>query len=213
MTFNPSIAATARSRSTDKIVSAQDAVRLIRSGDTVIIGGFLSIGFPDVLVRELAEFYESHDEGTATFGKPRDLTLISAAGMAHPTKGGGMISNEDRESQALVWLERLREATAAKQSLVEYCRLHGLRPGEAYQWKRNLRSAGRWPAKASRSTEVARTASPGFARVRIVPEQGTESAPAPLHLQLHLANGRRADLLLSDERQLPRVLALLEEPL
>ncbi len=90
MTFNPSIAATARSRSTDKIVSAQDAVRLIRSGDTVIIGGFLSIGFPDVLVRELAEFYESHDEGTATFGKPRDLTLISAAGMAHPTKGGGM---------------------------------------------------------------------------------------------------------------------------
>ena len=43
-----------------------------------------------LFVRELAEFYESHDEGTATFGKPRDLTLISAAGMAHPTKGGGM---------------------------------------------------------------------------------------------------------------------------
>ncbi len=34
---------------------------------------------------------------------------------------------------------------------------------------------------------------------------------APLHLQLHLANGRRAELLLSDERQLPRVLELLEE--
>jgi propionate CoA-transferase len=90
MTFNPSIAATARSRSTDKIVSAREAVRLIHSGDTVIIGGFLSIGFPDVLVRELAEFYESHDEGTATFGKPRDLTLLFAAGMAHPSKGGGM---------------------------------------------------------------------------------------------------------------------------
>jgi hypothetical protein len=111
----------------------------------------------------------------------------------------------------LVWLERLREAAAAKQSLVEYCRRHGLRPGEAYQWKRNLRSTGRWPAtKASGSTEVARAAPPGFARVRIVADQSAVSAP--LHLQLHLANGRRADLLLSDERQLPRVLALLEEP-
>jgi hypothetical protein len=121
------------------------------------------------------------------------------------------MSNEDREARASVWLERLQEAATAKQSLVEYCRRHGLRPGEAYQWKRNLRSAGRLSAvKANRSTEVARTAPPGFARVRIVPEQGAESAP--LHLQLHLANGRRAELVLSDERQLPRVLALLEQP-
>src|ERR1700722_10948723 len=52
------------------------------------------------------------------------------------------MSNEDCEKQALVWLERLREAAAGKQSLVEYCRRHGLRPGEAYQWKRNLRSTG-----------------------------------------------------------------------
>jgi hypothetical protein len=118
-----------------------------------------------------------------------------------------MMSNEDRASQALVWLERLREAAAGKQSLVEYCRRHGLRPGEAYQWKRNLRSAGRWPAIGS--TVVGRTAPPGFARVRIVPEPHAMSAP--LHLQLHLANGRRAELLLSDERQLPRVLELLEQ--
>ena len=121
-----------------------------------------------------------------------------------------MMSNEERETQALVWLERLREAAAGKQSLVEYCRRHGLRPGEGYQWKRNLRSAGRWPAaKASRSTVVASTVPPRFARVRIVPED--RAASAPLHLQLHLANGRRAELLLSDERQLPRVLELLEQ--
>jgi hypothetical protein len=120
------------------------------------------------------------------------------------------MSNEDRGSQAAVWLERLREAAAGKQSLVEYCRRHGLRPGEAYQWKRNLRSAGRWPAgEVSRSTVVARTAPAGFGRVRIVPEQRTVSAP--LHLQLHLANGHRAELLLSDERQLARVLELLEQ--
>ena len=126
-----------------------------------------------------------------------------------------MMSNEERESQALVWLERLREAAAAKQSLVEYCRRHGLRPGEAYQWKRNLRGAGRWPlssetANTNRSTAVARTGPPRFARVRIVPEDRTVSAP--LHLQLDLANGRRAELVLSDERQLPRVLELLEQP-
>jgi len=121
-----------------------------------------------------------------------------------------MMSNEDRESQAVVWLERLRAAAAGKQSLVEYCRRHGLRPGEAYQWKRNLRSAGPWPAsKASGSTEVVRAAPPGFARVRIAPEQDAVSAPLQLHL--HLANGRRAELLLSDERQLPRVLELLEQ--
>lgn len=119
------------------------------------------------------------------------------------------MSNEDREKQAWVWLDRLREAAAGKQSLVEYCRRHGLRPGEAYQWKRNLRSTGRWPvSKASGSSEVARTAPPGFARVRIVPEQRVS---APLHLHLHLANGRRAELLLSDERQLARVLELLEQ--
>ena len=124
-----------------------------------------------------------------------------------------MVSGEDRESKATQWLQRLREAAALKEPLVDYCRRRGFRPGEAYQWKRNLRSAGRWPAEAtnsSRSAVVAKAASPQFARVRIAPEPRTVSAP--LHLQLHLSNGRRADLLLSDERQLPRVLALLEEP-
>ena len=125
-----------------------------------------------------------------------------------------MMRNKERESQALAWLERLREAVAARQSLVEYCRRHGLRPGEAYQWKRNLRGAGRWPPSTededtNRSTAVARTP-PRFARVRIVPEDRAVSAP--VHLQLHLANGRRAELVLSDERQLPRVLELLERP-
>jgi hypothetical protein len=123
---------------------------------------------------------------------------------------------EDWEAKAELWLRRLQEAAGLKESLVDYCRRQGFKPGEAYQWKRNLRGAGRWPGLRSeatnthRSTVVAR-AGARFARVRIVAEERTESAP--LHLQLHLANGRRADLLLSDERQLPRVLALLEAPL
>jgi hypothetical protein len=127
-----------------------------------------------------------------------------------------MVSGEDREAKAARWLQRLQEAAALKESLVDYCRRRGFKPGEAYQWKRNLRSAGRWPEVSSdatntnRSAVVAGTASPGFARVRIATEQRTMSAP--LHLQLHLANGRRVRLLLSDEQQLPRMLALLEEP-
>jgi hypothetical protein len=126
-----------------------------------------------------------------------------------------MISSEDRETKAAQWLQRLQEAAALKESLVDYCRRRGFKPGEAYQWKRNLRGAGRWPAlrseaaNPSRSAVVARTASPRFARVRIAPEQ--RAASAPLHLQLHLANGRRVELLLNDE-QLPRVLELLEQP-
>jgi hypothetical protein len=127
-----------------------------------------------------------------------------------------MVSNEDREAKGVEWLQRLQEAASLKESLVDYCRRRGFKPGEAYQWKRNLRSAGRWPelsseaANTSRSTAVATAAAPRFARVRVVPEDRTVSAP--LHLQLHLANGRRAELLLSDERQLPRVLELLEQP-
>jgi hypothetical protein len=117
------------------------------------------------------------------------------------------MSNEDREAKGALWLQRLQEAAALKESLVDYCRRRGFKPGEAYQWKRNLRSSGRWPEKASGSTVAESTVPPGFARVRIVPEHRT----APLHLQLHLANGRRAELLLSDERQLARVLEVLEQ--
>ncbi len=116
--------------------------------------------------------------------------------------------HEDREAKGAQWLQRLQEAATFKESLVDYCRRRGFRPGEAYQWKRNLRSSGRWPAdKASWLTAVGGGAPAGFACVRIVPEHRT----GPLHLQLHLANGRRAELLLSDERQLARVLEVLEQ--
>ena len=58
---------------------------------------------------------------------------------------------------------------------------------------------------------VRRKSTPRFARVRIEPSRGSELLSA-LKVQLLLANGRRAELLLSDERQLPRVLSLLEQP-
>lgn len=57
----------------NKIVSAQEAVRLIHDGDTVATGGFVGIGFPE----EIALCIE------ATFlkeGRPKDLKLVFAAG-------------------------------------------------------------------------------------------------------------------------------------
>ena len=127
-----------------------------------------------------------------------------------------MVSKEDREAKATVWLQRLQEAAASKESLVDYTRRHGLKPGEAYRWKQELRREGRWPAhassaaKANRSSKGSRTSPPRFARVRIAAKPPAESMPT-LSLRLHLANGRRAELVLNDESQLPRVLELLEQ--
>ena len=56
-----------------KVVSAQDAVRVIRDGDTIATGGFVGIGFAEELAIALEKYYLSHQ-------KPRNLTLIYAAG-------------------------------------------------------------------------------------------------------------------------------------
>ena len=71
-----SIVPTARGGSTEKIVTAREAVRLIRTGNTVAIGGFGAIGMPEELTDELAALYRASDQEAAAFGKPRDLTLV-----------------------------------------------------------------------------------------------------------------------------------------
>jgi hypothetical protein len=125
-----------------------------------------------------------------------------------------MTKDDDRGAKAAVWLQRLREAAAAKEPLVEYARRHGLKPGEVYRWRQNLRRAGRWPAisvnPARASQAAVAPATPRFARVRIAAEGGAISS-ALLCLHLQLANGRRVELNVSDE-QLPLVLQLLERP-
>ncbi len=64
-----------------KVVSAMDAVRLIRDGDTVATGGFVGIGFAEGIAVALEELYLA-EEGAAlqASGKPRNLTLVYAAG-------------------------------------------------------------------------------------------------------------------------------------
>jgi propionate CoA-transferase len=66
----------------NKIVSAADAVAIIRPGDTLATSGFVGIGTPDELLAALsARFVES--------GEPRDLTLVFAAGQGDG-KGRGL---------------------------------------------------------------------------------------------------------------------------
>ncbi|MGP6158507.1 MAG: acyl CoA:acetate/3-ketoacid CoA transferase [Vulcanimicrobiaceae bacterium] len=60
-------------RKKSKVVTAKDAVRLIRDGDTVATGGFVGSSVPEGLLAALeSHFLES--------GKPRNLTLFYAAG-------------------------------------------------------------------------------------------------------------------------------------
>ncbi len=64
-----------------KIVSAQEAVQVIRDGDTVATGGFVGIGFPEEIAIQLEAYYQAHQ-------KPCNLTLVYAAGQGDGTERG-----------------------------------------------------------------------------------------------------------------------------
>lgn len=64
-----------------KIVSAREAVRLIRDGDTVATGGFVGIGFAEEIALAIEELHLSSDaQDVPAIPKPRNLTLVYAAG-------------------------------------------------------------------------------------------------------------------------------------
>ena len=84
------IVPTARTGDSSKIVTAREAVRLVRSRDTVAISGFGGIGFAEAIIHELADFYQSKDTEPGTFGKPRDLTLFFGVAQSHPFAGRGL---------------------------------------------------------------------------------------------------------------------------
>ena len=75
--------ATASLSGTDsgKIVSSREAVRLIRDGDTIATSGFVGIGFAENIAVALeALFLEGENSDVDGRGRPRNLTLVYAAG-------------------------------------------------------------------------------------------------------------------------------------
>ncbi|MCW7754111.1 acyl CoA:acetate/3-ketoacid CoA transferase [Desulfobotulus sp. H1] len=71
-----------------KIVSAKEAIRVIRNGDTLAISGFVTTGIPEEIIQALqCEFLET--------GKPRDLTLVYTAGIGdRKDKGMNHLAHE-----------------------------------------------------------------------------------------------------------------------
>jgi propionate CoA-transferase len=63
----------APSKPAGKVMSARQAVSLIKDGDTVATGGFVGIGFPEQIALELETLYLEQS-------RPRGLTLVYAAG-------------------------------------------------------------------------------------------------------------------------------------
>src|SRR5918911_2789547 len=73
--------ASLRSGQRGKVVTAAEAVPLIRDGDPVATGGFVGIGFPEGIAVALEDLFLSPDQQDfLTAGKPRNLTLVYAAG-------------------------------------------------------------------------------------------------------------------------------------
>src|SRR5574343_1009592 len=78
-----------RASDTGKVVSARDAVRLIRDGDTVATGGFVGIGFAENIAVAIEQrFVESQAADVQGQGSPRNLTLVYAAGQGDGKERG-----------------------------------------------------------------------------------------------------------------------------
>ncbi len=64
-----------------KIVSAEEAIMVIRDGDTIATGGFVGTGFPEEIAVKLESYFLEN-------GKPRGLTLMYAAGQGDGKERG-----------------------------------------------------------------------------------------------------------------------------
>ena len=88
--------ATNQSGKREKIVSAAEAVSLIRDGDTVATGGFAGVGFAENIAVALEDrFLGRAPAGAGAAGTPRNLTLVYAAGQGDAkTKGLNHLAHE-----------------------------------------------------------------------------------------------------------------------
>lgn len=78
-----------RASDSGKVVSAADAVRLIKDSDTVATGGFVGIGFAENIAIALEQrFLETEAADVHGLGSPRNLTLVYAAGQGDGNERG-----------------------------------------------------------------------------------------------------------------------------
>ena len=77
-----------RSREQGKVVTAAEAVRLIREGDTIATGGFVGIGFPRRSPWRWRTCLCPATDDFLTSGKPQNLTLVYAAGQGDGKERG-----------------------------------------------------------------------------------------------------------------------------
>ncbi|REG59366.1 propionate CoA-transferase [Paraburkholderia sp. BL6669N2] len=84
--FQHPFPAAANSVARGKIVSAQQAVRLIRPGNTVATGGFVGIGFAEEVAIALEQLFL--DSGRGASDTARDLTLMYAGGQGDGASRG-----------------------------------------------------------------------------------------------------------------------------
>lgn len=88
MSQHPLIASL-RGGDTGKVMSARQAVQLIRDGDTIATAGFVGIGFAENIAVALeALFLENQEADAHGLGHPRDLTLVYAAGQGDGKERG-----------------------------------------------------------------------------------------------------------------------------
>jgi propionate CoA-transferase len=88
MSQHPLIASL-RGGDTGKVMSARQAVQLIRDGDTIATAGFVGIGFAENIAVALeALFLENQEADAQGLGHPRDLTLVYAAGQGDGKERG-----------------------------------------------------------------------------------------------------------------------------
>ena len=81
--------ASLRGSDSGKVVSARQAVQLIRDGDTIATGGFVGIGFAENIAVVLeALFLQEERFDLQAQGHPRDLTLVYAAGQGDGNQRG-----------------------------------------------------------------------------------------------------------------------------
>src|SRR3974390_2180617 len=72
-----------------KIVTAEEAASLIRDGDTIATGGFVGIGFAEEIALAIETLYLAKgNETTPATEKPRNLTLVYAAGQGDGKERG-----------------------------------------------------------------------------------------------------------------------------